>query len=118
MTGEGAWGRRAFLDLGYLVRNQTMRLAVYGPGRFFAGGFYEAEDLARSFIEPVPVVLHPILGLNLFVLSVGLGYGVSGQPFHGWEEAANDPPTAKILHLAYKGFVRQSEPEGTPNDVR
>jgi hypothetical protein len=117
MKGEGAWGRRAFLDLGYLVRNQTMRLAVYGLGRFFVGGFYEAEDLARSLVEPVPVVSHPVLGLDLLVLSVGLGYGVSGQPFHGREEAANDP-TAKILHLAYKGFVRQSEPEGTPNDVR
>jgi len=118
MTGEGPWARRAFLDLGYLVRNQTMRLAVYGLGRFFVGGFYEAEDLVRSLVEPVPVVSHPVFGLDLLDLFVGLGYGVSGQSFHGREEAANDPPTAKILHLAYKGFVRQSEPEGTPNDVR
>jgi hypothetical protein len=82
MTGEGAWGRRAFLDLGYLVRNQTMRFAVYGLGRFFVGSFYEAEDLSRSLVEPVPVVFHPVLFLDLFVSSVGVGYGVSGQPFH------------------------------------
>jgi hypothetical protein len=36
----------------------------------------------------------------------------------GWEELRNNCHTAKILHLAYKGSVRQSEPEGTPNDVR
>ena len=36
-----------------------MRLAVYGLGRFFVGGFYEAEALARSLLEPVPVVFTP-----------------------------------------------------------
>src|SRR5215213_792800 len=73
---------RAFLDLGYLVRDQTMRLAVYGLGRFLVGSFYKAEDLARSLVEPIPVVFHPVLVLDLFVFSVGVGYGVSGQPFH------------------------------------
>ncbi len=82
MTGEGAWGRRAFLDLGYLVRNQTMRLAVYGLGRFFVGGFYEAEDLARLLVEPVPVVLHPVLVLDFEVLLVGVGYRLRRQALH------------------------------------
>jgi hypothetical protein len=35
-----------FLDLGYLVRHQSVRLAVYGLGRFLVRGFREAEDLA------------------------------------------------------------------------
>ncbi len=48
-----------FLDLGYLVRNETVRLAVYGLGRFLVGSLYEAEDLARTLVEPVPVGFHP-----------------------------------------------------------
>jgi hypothetical protein len=62
-----------FLDLGYLVRNETVRLAVYGLGRFLVGSFYEAEDLARTLVEPVPVGFHPVLFLDLLVPSVGVG---------------------------------------------
>jgi hypothetical protein len=52
---------RTFLDLGYLVRQQTVRLAVYGLGRFLVGSFGEAEDLARIIVKPVLSVLDPVL---------------------------------------------------------
>jgi len=63
---------RTFLDLGYLVGHQTVRLAVDGLGRFLVRGVRQAEDLARLFVEPVLGVLDPVLILDLFVLPVGV----------------------------------------------
>ena len=39
--------RLAFLDLGYLVRQQPVGLPVNGLGSFFVGGFDEAKILHR-----------------------------------------------------------------------
>jgi hypothetical protein len=61
---------RALLDLGYLVRHKTMRLAVYGLGRFLVGSFGEAENLARIIVEPVLGVVDPVLSLYAPPLSV------------------------------------------------
>ena len=44
---------RAFLDLGYLVGDQAVGLAVYGLGRLLVRGVRQAEDLTRLFVEPV-----------------------------------------------------------------
>jgi hypothetical protein len=59
---------RTFLDLGYLVSDQTMRLAVDGLRRFLVGSFGKAEDLAAVLVEPVPMVGNPVLVLDFLVL--------------------------------------------------
>ena len=48
-----------------------MRLAVDSLSRFLVGGFGKAEDLSRLLVEPVPMILNPVLVLDLFVLPVG-----------------------------------------------
>ena len=80
--GVGTFLDRTFLDLGYFIRHQTMRRAVYGLSRFLVRSFGKAEDLARLLVEPVPKVLDPVLVLDLFVLSVGVCDRFSGQPHH------------------------------------
>src|SRR5919107_1051190 len=72
---------RAFLDLGYLVGDQAVGLAVHGLGRLLVRGLCQAEDLARLFVEPVPEVLDPVLVLDLLVLPVGVGDRLGGQAF-------------------------------------
>src|SRR5215212_11847986 len=64
----GSFLDRTFLYLGYLVGHKTMRLAVYGLGRFLVRGVRQAEDLARLLVEPVLEVLDPVLVLDLLVL--------------------------------------------------
>jgi hypothetical protein len=73
---------RTFLDLGYLVRHQTVRLTVYGLSRFLVRGVRQAEDLARILVEPVLEVLDPVLLLDLPVLPVGVSDSHCGQAFH------------------------------------
>jgi len=48
---------RTFLDLDYLVGDQTMRLAVDGFSRFLVRSFGKTEDLAALLVVPVPMVL-------------------------------------------------------------
>ena len=73
---------RTFLDLDYLLRYEPVSLPMDRFRRFFIGSFGKAEDLARLLVEPVPMVLDPVLVLDLFVLSVGVCDRFSGQPLH------------------------------------
>src|SRR5215213_574904 len=88
---------RAFLDLGYLVGEQAVCLAVDGLGRLLVRGLCQAEDLARLFVEPVPEVLDPVLVQDLLVLPVGVGDRLGGEPFdvlvvvHEHRHRANPP---------------------------
>jgi hypothetical protein len=72
---------RTLLDLGYLVSDQSMRLAVDGLSRFLVRSFGKAEDLAALLIKPVSIG-NPVLSLDFLVLPVGLGHCFCGQPFH------------------------------------
>ncbi len=74
---------RTFLDLGYLVRHQSVSLTVNGLSRLLVGSFGKAEDLAGLLVEPVAMVLNLILVLYLHVLSVGFGYRFCSKPFDG-----------------------------------
>ena len=74
---------RTLLDLGYLVSDQSMRLAVDGLSRFLVRSFGKAEDLAALLIKLVSMVGNPVLALDFLVLPVGLGHCFCGQPFHG-----------------------------------
>ena len=58
-----------------------MSLAVHIHSRLLAGGFSKTPDLASLLVEPVPVVLNPVLVLDFHVLSVGVGHRFCGQPF-------------------------------------
>ncbi len=53
------------LDLHYLVRHQTMRLAVDGLSRFLVRSFGKAEDRAALLVEPVQ--LTALLALSLYL---------------------------------------------------
>src|SRR4051812_24472570 len=55
----------AFFYLIYLVRDQTVRLAVDGCRRFRVGGIYEAEDLPLLLVYPVAQVSNTICVLRL-----------------------------------------------------
>jgi hypothetical protein len=55
---------RTFLDLDYLVRDQTMRLAMDSLRRFLVRSFSKAEDLAALLVVPVPNPSCPLQALN------------------------------------------------------
>jgi hypothetical protein len=48
-------------------------------GSLLVGGFGKTPDFTSVLVEPVAVVLDPVLVLDLHVLSVGFGYSLSGQ---------------------------------------
>jgi hypothetical protein len=64
-----------FLDLHYLVRDQTMRLAVDGLSRFLVRGLGQAEDLAALLVcseTPAKQPIHNYVDSRLFaVVRVG-----------------------------------------------
>jgi hypothetical protein len=70
---------RALLHLGYLVGQQTVRLAVHGLCGLLVRGLRQAEDLAGVFVEPILEVPDPLLALDLLVLPVGVGYRLGGE---------------------------------------
>ena len=59
-----------------------MRLAVDGLCGFLVRSFSKAEDLAALLIEPVPVILNPVLVLDFEVLLVGVSYRLRRQALH------------------------------------
>ena len=62
-----------FFHLDDFIGDQTMRFAMDFHRGLLAGSADKAEDLARSLIEPVLQVLHPVFLLDLEVLLVGAG---------------------------------------------
>jgi hypothetical protein len=71
-------GLHTFLDLGYLVRQKAVSFAVDGLHSFLARSFRKAENLAALLVEPILVVLDPILVLDFHVLPVSLGHRLCG----------------------------------------
>ena len=60
-----------------------MRLTVKGLRSFLVRNFRKAEDLTSVLVEPIPVVLNPVVVLDLHVLPVEVGHRLCGQPFGG-----------------------------------
>src|SRR5829696_5494025 len=112
--------RLAFLNLGDLVGHEPVRLPVNRLGRLLVGGLNEAEDLSRVPVEPVPVVLDPVLVLDLLVLPVGVGHGVGGQPFDApvmvhEHRYPGHPPSVSLVPSAKHGTTRSNH---TPRTER
>src|SRR3990170_1753655 len=56
---------RALGNLVDLIGHKTMRFTMYGRRSLGVRSVNETEDLAHSLIDPIVLVVHPILGLGL-----------------------------------------------------